>query len=85
MCFAPGLLPLVDREEDRDPAVGDLGRQLDRLLADRPEEDRDLVADRVDVELERLSLPRDARALGEGQVVVLALVLEPPLAGGRSA
>src|SRR5581483_58443 len=79
--LAPGLLPLVHGEEDRDPAVGDLGGELDGLPADRAEVDGDLAADRVDVELERLALAGDALALPQRQLEVLAPVLEPALAG----
>ena len=62
--LAPGLLEGVGREEDRDPAVADLGRHLDRLAADRADEDGDLVADGMEVELQRLALAGDALALG---------------------
>ena len=71
--FAPGLLELVGREEDRDPAVADLGRHLDRLAPDRADENRDLVADRVEVELQRLALPG---AAFDRQLPVVAGVLE---------
>ena len=74
--LAPGLLEGVDAEEDRDPAVGDLGRHLDRLAPDRTDEDGDPVALGVEVELQRLAL-----APGQRQPVVLALVFERPLAG----
>ena len=74
--LAPGLLESVDAEEDRDPAVADLGRHLDRFAADRADEDRDLVADRVEVELQRLAL-----ATRQRQLVVLALVVDRALAG----
>ena len=74
--LAPGRLEGVDAEEDRDPAVADLGRHLDRLAADRADEDRDLVALGVEVELQRLAL-----AAGQRQLVVLALVLDRALAG----
>src|SRR4029077_16978496 len=74
-------LPLVDGEEDRDPAVGDLRGELDGLAADRAEVDGDLVADRVDVELERLALAGDSLPLGERQLEVLALLLEAAIAG----
>src|SRR5262249_25418292 len=33
--LAPGCLEGIDAEEDRDPAVADLGRHLDRFAADR--------------------------------------------------
>jgi hypothetical protein len=49
--LAPGLLEGIDAEEDRDPAVGDLSRHLNRLAPDRADEDGDLVALRVKVEL----------------------------------
>ena len=72
----PGLLEGVDAEEDRDPAVADLGRHLDRFAPDRADEDRDLVALGVEVELQRLAL-----AAGQRQRVVLALVVDRALAG----
>ena len=74
--LAPGRLEGVDAEEDRDPAVADLGRHLDRFAPDRADEDRDLVAHRVEVELQRLAL-----ATGQRQLVVLALVVDRALAG----
>ena len=74
--LAPGVLECLRVGEDRDPSVGDLGRQLDRLAADRAEEDRDVVADRVEVELQRLAL-----AVGQGQLVVRAVVGDRALAG----
>ena len=74
--LAPGLLEGVDAEEDRDPAVADLGGHLDRFAPDRADEDRDLVAQRVEVELQRLALPSRQR-----QLEVLALVVERALAG----
>src|SRR3954451_4985442 len=74
--LAPGLLEGIDAEEDRDPAVADLRRHLDRFAADRADEDGDLVAQRVEVQLQRLAL-----AAGQRQRVVLALVIDRPLAG----
>ena len=74
--LAPGVLECLRVGEDRDPSVGDLGRQLDRLAADRTEEDRDVAADRVEVELQRLAL-----AVGQGQLVVRAVVGDRALAG----
>ena len=67
--LAPGVLEGVGAEEDRDPPVADLRRHLDRLAADRADEDRDLVAQRVEVELQRLALPGPAldRQLGSAR------------------
>ena len=78
--------PQADSHSSTEKKIGiqpsaDLGRELDRLAADRADVDRDLVADRVDVELQRLALAGDALALHQRQRVVLALVLEPALAG----
>ena len=75
-CSPQVCLEGVDAEEDRDPAVADLGRHLDRFAADRADEDRDLVALGVEVELQRLAL-----AAGQRQLVVLALVVDRALAG----
>ena len=75
-CSPQVCLEGVDAEEDRDPAVADLGRHLDRFAADRADEDGDLVAQRVEVELQRLAL-----AAGQRQRVVLALVVDRALAG----
>src|SRR6188472_4087056 len=69
--LSPGFLECVGAEEDRDPAVADLGGHLDRLAADRADEHRDLVAERVEVELQRLAL---AGAALDRQLVVLAVM-----------
>src|SRR5262249_24511109 len=74
--LAPGCLEGIDAEEDRDPAVAALRRHLDRFAADRADEDRDLVAQRVEVQLQGLALPATER-----QLEVLALVLERALSG----
>src|SRR5260221_4096451 len=74
--LAPGLLEGIDTEEDRDPAVADLRRHLDRFAADRANENRDVGALGVEVELQRLAL-----AAWQRQLVVLALVFELALAG----
>ena len=79
--LAPRLLEGIGGEEDRDPAVADLGRHLDRLAADRADEHGDLVANRVEVELQRLALAASVPAPSMRQLVVLALVLERALAG----
>jgi hypothetical protein len=76
----PRFLEGVDAEEDRDPAVGDLRGQLDRLAPDRADEDRDPVPHRVEVELQRLAL-----TAGQRQLIVLAVVLQPLLAGDDPA
>jgi len=78
--LAPGLLELVDAEEDRDPAVSNFSGDLDRTAADRSDEDRDLVALGMEVKLERLAL-----AVGKRQLVVLALEVELLLAGDDAA
>src|SRR3954453_3731271 len=46
---------VLGREEDRNPAVGDLAGQLRVLRPDRREVDRDAVLDRRDRELQRLA------------------------------
>ena len=75
------LLGALGVEEERDPAVRDLGGLLHGLRADRAEVDRDVGARRVDQELERLA---QAGAL-DRQLELLALVLERALAGERLA
>ena len=67
------------REEDRQPAVGDLGGERDVLRPDRGEVDRHLAAQRVDDDLQRLAEAGRVLA-GVGDVVVLAVVLERLLA-----
>ena len=62
-------------EEERDPAVRDLERELDRLRPHRREVDRDLGAKRARHQLQRLAEPRRARPRVR-DVVVLAVVLE---------
>ena len=73
---APDLLRLLRVVEDRLPAVGQLGGQLDVLRAERGQDDRDVRADRVVDELQRLAesgaLPGRQRDL-----IVRALVLQP--------
>src|SRR5204862_7070720 len=77
----PRLLERVGGEEDRDPAVADLGGHLHGLAADRADEDRDLVAQRMEVELQRLALAGRAGDVGgQRELVVLALVVERALA-----
>ena len=73
---------LLRGEEQREPAVGDLGGEGDVLRALGGEEDRDLRAQRVDRRLERLAEPGAAR---QRQVVELAVVLERFLAGDDPA
>ena len=73
------LAESLGREEDREPAVGDLRRQRDVLRADRGEVDRHVGAQRVDDQLERLAEAGRAGAR-VGDVVVLAVVLERLLA-----
>src|SRR4029079_6092164 len=62
---------VLGREEDRDPAVGDLARELGVLRPDRREVDRDPVLHRRDRELQRL-----AGAVGQRQLERLAVELE---------
>ena len=73
----------VRREEDRQPAVGDLRRQRDVLRPDRREVDRDVGAARVHDDLERLAEAGRVRAAVR-DVVVLAVVLERLLARSGS-
>ena len=54
---AERFLDAVGREEDREPAVGDLGRERDVLRPDRGEVDRDVGPARVHDDLERLAEP----------------------------
>ncbi len=74
-----GLPRAFGREEDREPAVGDLGGELDRLRLEDGEVDRDVGAKRPRHQLERLPESRRARA-GVRNLVVQAVVLErlPP-------
>src|SRR4029077_20919160 len=60
------------------PAVGDLGRLLDALRPDRRDVDRDLPA--VEDALQRLAEAGRA-GTAEGNLIVLALVLDGLLAG----
>src|SRR4051794_3292165 len=75
----PEVPDVLGREEDRDPAVGDLARELRVLRPDRREVDRDAVLHRRDRELQRLTRPVRERKLER-----LAVELEP-LAVERSA
>src|SRR4051812_20099514 len=68
----PQVADVLGREEDRDPAVGDLAGELRVLRPDRREVDRDPVLHRRDRQLERL-----ARAVGQRQLEGLAVELEP--------
>ncbi len=77
---APDLLDPLRVGEGGDPAVADLGGKLDRLTADRADEDRDLVAQRVEVELQRLALVHRPLATN-GDRVVGALVIKRALTG----
>ena len=69
----------LGREEDREPAVGDLRRERDVLRADRGEVDRHLRPGGVDDDLQRPAETRRARA-AVGDVVMLPVVLERRLA-----
>src|SRR5580692_3677463 len=60
--------------EDGLPALGDLGGERDVLRAERGDDDRDALPDRVVDQLERLA---EAGAALVGQRVVLALVVQP--------
>src|SRR5205814_936231 len=66
---------LLRRPEDRQPAVRDLDRLLDRLRRDRRDVDRDLGAQRSQHQLQRLAEPGRAVARVR-DVVVRAVVLE---------
>ena len=74
------LLDLVGDEEDRQPAVGHLGRHGDVLLAQRGDPDRDARAHRVVDDLERLAEPGPL-AGRQRDVVRGAVVGERRLAG----
>jgi len=65
----PGRAP-----EDRQPAVRDLERELDRPRRERCQVDRDLAPHRPHHQAQRLSEPR---AVAERDVVVHAVMLEP--------
>ena len=65
------LAHVLGREEDRQPAVGDLSGQRGVLGPDRRQVDRDPLLDRGDHQLERL-----ARPIGEGQLERLAVELD---------
>ncbi len=80
---AERLLDAVRREEDRQPTVGDLGRELHVLRADGREVDRDVGARRVHDDLERLAEAGRAGP-GVGDVVVLAVVFERTSRAGGS-
>jgi hypothetical protein len=77
------LAEAVRREEDRQPAVGDLGREGDVLRPDRGEVDRHVAAERLQDQLQRLAEPGRVLA-GVGNVVVGAVVLDR-LAAERGA
>ncbi len=76
---AVGLAEPVRREEDRQPAVGDLRAERDVLRSDRRDVDRDVVARRMHDELERLAEPGRVGTRVR-DVVVRAVMLEPLLA-----
>ena len=65
----PELADVLGREQRRDPAVGDLGRQRRVLRPDRREVDRDPLLHRRDRELQRLAGP-----VGQRQLERLAVV-----------
>src|SRR6185312_14523662 len=65
------LADVLRREEDRDPAVGDLARELRVLRPDGRKVDRDAVLHRRDGQLQRL-----ARPVRERQLERLAVELE---------
>ena len=69
------LARTLRREEERDPAVADLERELDGLRRDRREVDRDLGAQRTQHQLQRLAEPGRAVA-GVRDLVLRAVVLE---------
>ncbi len=75
------LLVVGRGEEDRQPAVGDLGRQLDVLGADGGQVDGQ-VRPAVDDALERLAQAGGVGA-GVGHLVVLALMHQRLLAARR--
>src|SRR3954454_6371787 len=68
----PQIADVYGREEDRDPAVGDLAGELRVLRPDRREGDRDPFLPRRDRQLERL-----ARPVGQRQLERLSVELEP--------
>ena len=65
---------LFRRPEDREPAVRELERLLDRLRADRGEVDRQFGAERPRHQFQRLAEPG---AVANRNVVVLAVMFEP--------
>src|SRR5213078_4608111 len=70
-----GLVEALRRDEDREPAVGDLGRERDAFWPERREVDRDLGAQRAQHQLQRLAEAGRARAVPRDPVV-LAVVLD---------
>src|SRR6185436_5221221 len=65
------------REENRQPAVGDLRRKRDVLRSDGRDVDRYLGAQRMNDKLERLSQPRPA---SHRDVVILTVIIQGSLA-----
>src|SRR4051812_25494567 len=70
-----GLAEALRRHEDRQPAVGDLGRERDALRPECREVDRDLGAQRAQHQLQRLAEAGRARPVPRDPVV-LAVVLD---------
>ena len=73
--LAPHVLRLLGQVEDRLPALGDLGGQLDVLGPQRGHQYRNAFADRLIDQLERLA-ESGALVGGQRDGVVLALVLQ---------
>src|SRR5207248_6723781 len=80
---AEGVVEALRVDEDRQPAVRDLGGEGDVLRADRREEDRNVRPERPEHQLQRLPEPGGADAVVRDPVV-LALVLDR-LAAERGA
>ena len=74
--LTPDRRGLLRMEEDRLPALGDLGGQLDVLRAQRRDRYRNTFAHRMIDELQRLCPTRSA-VRGQRELIVLAVVVHP--------